>query len=86
MKKKLMSLLLCVTMVASMVIGCGGGDKDTEAPDATKEIGEIDSELPTIIFTHGYYHDESEWPAAAQMRAIYQELQMHIKMNSTLWL
>ncbi|MDC7289734.1 ABC transporter substrate-binding protein [Blautia schinkii] len=32
-----------------------------------------DSELPTITFTHGYYHDASEWPAAAEMRAIYDE-------------
>lgn len=32
-----------------------------------------DDSLPTITFTHGYYHEESEWPAAAEMRAIYQE-------------
>lgn len=32
-----------------------------------------DSELPTITFTHGYYHDASEWSAAAEMRAIYDE-------------
>lgn len=32
-----------------------------------------DLELPTITFTHGYYHDASEWPAAAEMRAIYDE-------------
>lgn len=32
-----------------------------------------DSELPTVTFTHGYYHDASEWPAAAEMRAIYDE-------------
>ena len=68
MKKKLMSLLLCVTMVASMAIGCGSKEEPAaEAP--AEEAGE----LPTITFTHGYYHDESEWPAAAEMRAIYQE-------------
>ena len=68
MKKKLISLLLCVTMVASMAIGCGSKEEPAaEAP--AEEAGE----LPTITFTHGYYHDESEWPAAAEMRAIYQE-------------
>ena len=78
MKKKLISLLLCVAMVASMVIGCGSKEEPAaEAPAATEEEAEApaetDGELPTITFTHGYYHDESEWPAAAEMRAIYQE-------------
>lgn len=73
MKKKLMSLLLCVAIVASMVIGCGGGNKETDTPATSNETEEANSELPTITFTHGYYHDESEWPAAAEMRSIYQE-------------
>ena len=77
MKKKLISLLLCVTMVASMAIGCGSKEEPAaEAPAATEEAeapAEEAGELPTITFTHGYYHDESEWPAAAEMRAIYQE-------------
>ena len=77
MKKKLISLLLCVTMVASMAIGCGSKEEPAaEAPAATEETeapAEEAGELPTITFTHGYYHDESEWPAAAEMRAIYQE-------------
>lgn len=42
-----------------------------EAP--AEESAEAAGELPTITFTHGYYHDESEWAAAAEMRAIYQE-------------
>lgn len=71
MKKKLISLFLCAA-VAFMVIGCGSGNKETEAPVANK-TQEVGNELPTITFTHGYYHDESEWPAAAEMRAIYQE-------------
>ena len=77
MKKKLISLLLCVTMVASMAIGCGSKEEPAaETPAATEEAeapAEEAGELPTITFTHGYYHDESEWPAAAEMRAIYQE-------------
>ena len=78
MKKKLISLLLCTAMAASMVIGCGSKEEPaTEEPAATEEEAEAPAaeagELPTITFTHGYYHDESEWPAAAEMRAIYQE-------------
>lgn len=76
MKKKLISLLLCTAMVASMAIGCGSKEEPAvETPAATEEKAPAEEagELPTITFTHGYYHDESEWPAAAEMRAIYQE-------------
>lgn len=74
MKKKLLSLLLCTAMASSMVIGCGGTEEKAETP--VKDIAEeqqVDEELPTITFVHGYYHEESEWAAAAEMRAIYQE-------------
>ena len=38
MKKKLLSALLCVAMVASLVVGCGGNDEAaTDAPVATEE-------------------------------------------------
>ena len=78
MKKKLISLFLCVSLAASMLVGCGSTEEPvtTEVEEATEEVAtteEVASELPTITFTHGYYHDESEWPAAAEMRAIYQE-------------
>lgn len=55
--KKLMALSLTAALAASMGVTVYAGD----------------AELPTITFTHGYYHDESEWPAAAEMRAIYEE-------------
>ena len=78
MKKKLISLFLCASLAASMLVGCGSTEEPatTEVEEATEEVAtteEVASELPTITFTHGYYHDESEWPAAAEMRAIYQE-------------
>lgn len=65
-RKKLLALLLMTSMTASMILGgCGGsGEEEKEGTD---------SELPTVTFVHGYYHDESEWPAAAEMRAIYEE-------------
>ena len=38
MKKKLLSALLCVAMVASLVVGCGGSNETaTEAPAATED-------------------------------------------------
>ena len=78
MKKKLISLFLCASLASSMLVGCGTTEEPatTEVEEATEEVAtteEVASELPTITFTHGYYHDESEWPAAAEMRAIYQE-------------
>lgn len=74
MKKKIISLLLGTALAASVVIGCGGQSQETGGESAAKEEPQaIESELPTITFTHGYYHDEAEWPAAAEMRAIYQE-------------
>ena len=65
-KKKILALLLMTSMTASMILGgCGGSGEEKKE--------ETDSELPTVTFVHGYYHDESEWPAAAEMRAIYEE-------------
>ena len=78
MKKKLIGLLLCVSLATSMLVGCGGTETPAATDDAatTEEVKTTETaegELPTITFTHGYYHDESEWAAAAEMRAIYQE-------------
>lgn len=78
-KRSILSVLLAVTMVASVALtGCGANDAaDDGAADANTEVEEggeeADAELPTVTFTHGYYHDESEWAPAAEMRAIYQE-------------
>lgn len=64
--KKILSVALVTAMAASMVLtGCGTKEK--------KDSAKKDNGLPTITFTHGYYHDESEWPAAAEMRKIYEE-------------
>lgn len=79
MKKKLISVILSMVLTASMIVGCGA-DSESASPDAEETAGETttkneteEKELPTITFVHGYYHDESEWAAAAEMRAIYQE-------------
>ena len=78
--KKLFALLLASILVISLFAGCaatGKTPKTDETPkNATSEKTDemsMDTEKPTITFVHGYYHDESEWPAAAQMRQIYQD-------------
>lgn len=89
MKKKMLSVLLSVVMITGLLSGCGSSTEpaavpadapaaeteDAAAAEESKETKEAseNGELPTITFVHGYYHDESEWPAAAEMRAIYQE-------------
>lgn len=96
MKKKVLSMLLAVTMAASLALtGCGssGNKADDSADDAATEDSADDTEeadteetsddaadleIPTVTFTHGYYHEESEWAPAAEMRRIYEEFaKMH---------
>ena len=49
MKKKLLSALLCVAMVASLVVGCGG-TTDAPAEDAaTEDVATDDTAEPTKI-------------------------------------
>ena len=86
--KKILALLLASLLVISLFAGCAKQTNDTMKKDeqpaangetAKENMGEktdempTDAEKPTITFVHGYYHDESEWPAAAQMRQIYQD-------------
>ena len=76
MKKKLLSALLCVAMVASLVVGCGGKEEAAEAPaaEATGEAAEeAAGEQEVLEFYHAYYHEVDAWPVAAVMRDIYQK-------------
>lgn len=41
----------------------------TENAESTESTGDVE----VLEFYHGYYHDESEWPAAKVMRDIYDE-------------
>lgn len=72
--KKLFALLLASILVISLFAGCTATNEapKKETSEKTDEMS-MDTEKPTITFVHGYYHDESEWPAAAQMRQIYQD-------------
>ena len=69
--KKLIAMLLALVMVLSLA-ACGtGGTPATEAPAADAPAAEGEAEV--LEFYHGYYHSESEWPAAKVMRDIYDE-------------
>ncbi|MDE6404173.1 MAG: sugar-binding protein [Lachnospiraceae bacterium] len=46
MKKKVLGTLLSVAMVASMLVGCGGGSAETAAPAATAEAPAAADEAP----------------------------------------
>lgn len=80
MKKRVLSILLATAMVAAAVLAGCGSKEEAPAEDAAveedapaEEEAEADGELPKVTFVHGYYHDESEWAPAAEMRAIYDE-------------
>ncbi len=68
---KAISLIIAAMIGTLSLAGCSGGTKDNG--DTASSTGGDVKELPTVTFTHGYYHDESEWAPAAEMRAIYQE-------------
>lgn len=78
--KKLIALLLALAMVLSLA-ACGTSEETTEtdapktdAPVATDAPKDDEAGEPEVLeFYHGYFHAESEWPAAKVMRDIYDE-------------
>ncbi len=76
--KKLIALLLALVMVVGLV-ACGEKAPAAEkAPEAEKapaaeKAPEAEGEAEVLEFYHGYFHAESEWPAAKVMRDIYDE-------------
>ena len=84
MKKKLISMVLALTLVAGMLTGCGGAKEEAPAADnaaTTEEAPAEDAaaeetatgEQEVLQFYHAYYHEPDAWPVAAIMRDIYQE-------------
>lgn len=66
MMKKVVCMLLATTMVTTMLAGCGSGESGGK-----KESSSGDEKV--LEFYHGYFQEESEWPAAQVMRDIYDE-------------
>lgn len=86
MKRKAVSLFMAVAVGAALLAGCGNsgagqatGGTAAEEPAAEEAAAESQAaETPAgegevLEFYHGYYHEESEWPAAKVMRDIYDE-------------
>lgn len=86
MKRKFISMLLAAALGVTLLAGCGGNDKkeqetnppveqggDTQEPEKQEEPPAETGDKEVLEFYHGYYHDESEWPAAKVMRDIYDE-------------
>lgn len=47
MKKKLLSALLCATMISSMLVGCGGSEAATETTEAAQTTETAETEEAT---------------------------------------
>lgn len=82
MKKKLLSVLLCFTLMSTLLVGCGSKTDEvetksdmTQAETKTNEVpGEkvetdIASSDEVLEFYHGYFQDD--WQPAVEMRKIY---------------
>lgn len=74
MKKKLISVLLCAAMAATMVIGCGGSDDAASTDDAATTTEETGSDE---LITVGYAQvgHESDWRTAntENYQAVFSE-------------
>lgn len=64
MKKKVLGTFLSVAMVASMLVGCGGGSAETAAPAAT-EAPAAEAEAPAAEAEEAPAADAAEAPAAS---------------------
>lgn len=88
MKKRMISSLVAAALCAVTLTGCGSAGttavSETDVSAETKTDASADPEAEAnqdivsgdkeiLEFYHGYYHDESEWPAAKVMRDIYDE-------------
>ena len=61
MKKKVISALLCITMISSMLIGCGGSGDAAQTPAKTE-----DAEAPAGEEAPAPAETEAEAPAQAE--------------------
>ena len=68
MKARVISTALAVAMGTTALAGCGDSKEAKGTAKEKKENAEA-----VLEFYHGYYHEESEWPAAKVMRDIYEE-------------
>ena len=53
MKKKLLSMLLAVAMVASLTVGCGGSEEPAAETTETSETTDETAEVPKHLHQNG---------------------------------
>lgn len=74
MKKKLISVLLCAAMVGTMLVGCGGGSKDSGGGDSESSDG---VKLDIIISQYGNY-TQDWW---TEFEKTFEEANKDIDLN-----
>ena len=57
MKRKLVSVLLCVTMIGTLAVGCGGKKDEGKSGEASKDSGKDGQVLKVAAFEGGYGAD-----------------------------
>jgi len=67
MKKKLLSVLLTTAMLSTILVGCGGGTTETEAPTPTEAVTEAATEAADDVETEAA--DDAETEAADDVEA-----------------
>lgn len=58
MRKKLLSVLLCTAMAATMLTGCGGGDKDTKKDTSKSETKKVEVSDGGKVFNIRVWNEE----------------------------
>ncbi len=82
MKKKLLSVLLSMAMVAALLVGCGGSDAEsgeTEAPAAAEEESGSSEEAPAAAAEGGETLTVWCWDPAFNMNAMYEAEKVYQK-------
>ena len=72
MKKRILSVLLCVAMVASLLVGCGGGSSESSEPAEGEKVT-----LDVIISQYGNY-TQDWW---TEFEAAFEEANGDIDLN-----
>ena len=87
MKKKMISMLLCMTMTASLLAGCAGGSTESGASGTTEEKGTAASEDPAAVELKMYHSwGKEETRGAALYKVVDQfnqenEGKIHINVD-----
>ena len=81
MKKKLLSVLLCITMVAAMAMGCSGtSEKKGDASKTNTEKGEDSDAYHVALVTPTLSTSEDEFRAGEEMASKFPDIVTHLTL------